>query len=378
MGGQAEQSRPAKTYSRLRLSRLTNPTLEPPGGGPQRPAPTAPGPGRASSVETLAYTCAMDLVGDPEKALSLARDLLKDVRKSGLKSPFADALLRRLALTRWTKMDRPRPTRLELKECKESHILLFFMKAWDATYEDLAAALAVSDDRARHLVHKARMEQVATLIRIPIPKPECRRPRELLSDYREALLPEPLTEDVAQHLRGCRDCSALDHHLLSILMAPPRPHIEPPPELVGAREARPTLSLTLDAVSRTQRRAGLVLLGVGMVLGVVQFHPGLNASAAAQMDRLGAAAAKWRNRGERLVEDLRVLKALALGTVEGRTEELTQTLDEYVNSPNPSETSNEKNKPAADAVLDSRDPKNQAPNQTSPGPVKGSRSPQSP
>jgi len=357
---------------------LTNLNLEPPQGGPQSSALAAPSPARASSVETLAYTCAMDLVGDPVKALSLARDLLKDVRKSGLKSPFADALLRRLALTRWTKMDRPRPTRLELKECKESHILLFFMKAWDATYEDLGAALAVTEDRARHLVHKARMEQVGTLIRIPIPRPDCRRPRELLSDYREALLPEPLAEDVAQHLRGCRDCTAIDHHLLSILMAPLRPHIEPPPELVGAREARPTLSLSLDAVSRAQRRAGIVLLGVGIVLGVVQFHPGLNASASAQMDRMGASFSKWRNRGERLVEDLRVLKALAVGTVEGRTEELSQTLDEYVNSPNQSETSNEKNKPAADAVLDSRDPKNQAPKQTPQGPVEGSLSPKRP
>lgn len=357
---------------------MNNLTLEPPRGGPQSSALAAPSPARATSVETLAYTCAMDLVGDPVTALSLARDLLKDVRKSGLKSPFADALLRRLALTRWTKMDRPRPTRLELKECKESHILLFFMKAWDATYEDLAAALAVTEDRARHLVHKARMEQVGTLIRIPIPRPDCRRPRELLSDYREALLAEPLAEDVAQHLRGCRDCTSLDHHLLSILMAPLRPPVEPPPELVGARDARPTLSLSFDTVSRAQRRAGIVLLGVGIVLGVVQFHPGLNASAAAQMDRMGAAFSKWRNRGDRLVEDLRVLKALAVGTVEGRTEELSQTLDEYVNSPSQSETSNEKNKPAADAVLDSRDPQNQPPKETPQGPVQGSPSPKRP
>ncbi len=163
--------------------------------------------------------------------LALARDLLKDVRKSGLRSPYADALLRRLALARWTKMDRPRPSRLETKDCKETAILLFFMNSWEATYEDLGIALSVSEDRARHLVHKGRMDQVATLIRIPIPRPECRRPRELLSDFREGRLSEPLADDVAQHLRGCRDCSALDRHLRDILSAPPRPLIEPPPEL---------------------------------------------------------------------------------------------------------------------------------------------------
>jgi len=320
----------------------------------------------------------MDLVGDPVKALALARDLLKDVRKSGLKSPFADALLRRLALARWTKMDRSRPTRMEARDCKEPAILLFFVNAWDATYDDLGTALLVSEDRARHLVHRARIEQVATLIRLPIPKPECRRPRELLSDFREALLSDPLADDVAQHLRECRECSTIDHHLQTILAAPPRPFIEAPPELVGAPDARKTLSLSFDTVSRTQRRAGLVLLAVGLALSAVQLHPGLNAAATDQMDRIGASFSRWRSRGERLVDDLRVLKALAVGTVEGRTEELSQTLDEYVNSPNPTETSNGKNKPASDAVLDSRDPKTDPSGQPSPGPTEGSRSPKRP
>jgi len=332
---------------------------------------------RVSPIETLAYTAAFDLNPDPAKTLGLAHDLLKDVRKSGLKSPFADALLRRLALARWTKLDRPRPSRLETKDCKETAILLFFMNSWEATYEDLGAALLVSEDRARHLVHKGRMDQVATLMRIPIPTPQCRRPRELLSDFGENLLSDPLADDVAQHLRGCGDCSSLDRQLRVILSTPPRPLLEPPPEL-ARRETRPTLFLTLDAVSRTQRRAGLVLLAVGIILGVIQFHPGLNASASAQMDRLGASFSRWRNRGERLVEDLRVLRALAVGTVEGRTEELSQTLDEYVNSGKDADSSNPKNKPASDAVLDSRDPKNQPSGGNSPRPAEGALSPKSP
>ena len=356
---------------------MTNLTHEPSIGGAQNPARLAPGVVRASPIETHAYTCAFDLNPDPEKALALARDLLKDVRKSGLRSPYAEALLRRLALARWTKMDRPRPSRLETKDCKETAILLFFMKSWEVTYEDLGVALSVSEDRARHLVHKGRMDQVATLMRIPIPTPDCRRPRELLSDFRESLLSDPLADDVAQHLRGCRDCSALDRHLRDILSAPPRPLLEPPPELC-VRESRPTLSLSLDAVSRTQRRAGLVLLAVGIILGVIQFHPGLNASATAQLDRFGASFSRWRNRSERLVEDLRVLRALAVGTVEGRTEELSQTLDEYVNSGNAADSTDPKNKPAPDAVLDSRDPKNQPLGGNSPRPADGTLSPKSP
>lgn len=328
---------------------------------------------RASPVETLAWTCATDLCGDTPKALPLARDLLKDVRKSGLKSPFAEALLRRLALAEWTKMDRPRPARLDSSDPKESAILVFFRSAWGATYEDLAIALSVSVDRARHLVHKARMEQVASMARSPIPRPECRRPRELLSDFREGLLSEPLAEDVAQHLRECRECPTLDVHLRTILDTPEKPLIDPPPELVGTPTARPTLSLSLDGVSRVKRRAGMGLLAVGVLMGAVQLHPGLNASASAGMDRMAASFSRWRGRGERLMQDLRVLKALAIGTVEGRTEELSQTLDEYVNSGDDSETSNAKNKPAPDAVLDSRDPKATPGNQQSPRPAKGAQ-----
>jgi hypothetical protein len=329
-------------------------------------------------METLAYTCSVDLCGDTPKAKALARDLLKDVRKSGLKSPFAEALLRRLALAEWTRMDRPRPSRLDTRDPKESAILVFFLNSWRASYEDLATALLVSEDRARHLVHKARMEQVGTLIRIPIPKPECRRPRELLSDFRENLLAEPLAEDVAQHLRECRECTTLDLHLRTILSHPERPLLEPPPDLFPSHSARPTLSLSLDGVSRAKRRAGLVLLALGVLMGAVQLHPGLNASASAQMDRMGASMSRWRGRGERLLEDLRVLKALAIGTVEGRTEELSQTLDEYVNSGNDAETSNPKNKPTPDAVLDPRDPKATPRSQPSPGAAEGTPSPKKP
>jgi hypothetical protein len=320
----------------------------------------------------------MDLCGgSPPQALDLARDLLKDVRKSGLKPPFSEALLRRLALAEWTKRDRPRPNRLDSRDPKESAILLFFLNAWGASCEDLAVALSVSEDRARHLVHKARMEQISTVTRIPIPKPECRRPRELLSDFREGLLSEPLAEDVAQHLRECRDCSTLDLHLTAILTTPAKPLIEPPPELIGARTARPTLSLSFDGVSRAKMRAGMVLMVLGVLMGAVQLHPGLNASASAGMDRMTASFSRWRGRGERLMEDLRVLRALAIGTVEGRTEELSQTLDEYVNSGAEPETSNAKNKPTPDAVLDSRDPK-AAPREQSPRPVEGALSPKNP
>jgi hypothetical protein len=318
------------------------------------------------------------LCGDTPKALSLARDLLKSVRKSGLKSPFSEALLRRLALAEWTRMDRPRPARLESRDPKESAILLFFLNAWGVEYEDLAVALSVSEDRARHLVHKARMEQVASMTRIPIPKPECRRPRELLSDFREGFLPEPLAEDVAQHLRECRECTTLDLHLRAVLSAPHKPLIDPPGELAGARTARPTLSLSLDGVSRAKRRAGMVFLALGVLMGAVQLHPGLNASASAGMDRMAASFSRWRGRGERLMEELRVLKALAIGTVEGRTEELGQTLDEYVNSGAGPETASPKNKPSPDAVLDSREPKASPKNEQSPRPADGARSPKNP
>jgi hypothetical protein len=280
-------------------------------------------------------------------------------------------------------MDRPRPHRLESKDPKESAILLFFLNAWGATYEDLGVALTVSEDRARHLTHKARMEQIATITRIPIPKPSCRRPRELLSDFREDRLSEPLAEDVTQHLRECRECSTLDLDLKALLSGPPRPLIDPPADLVGVRSARTTLSLSLYSVSRAKRTGGMVLLTLGVVLGAIELHPGLNASASAQMDRMGATFSRWRNRGERLMEDLRVLKALAIGTVEGRTEELSQTLDEYVNSRNQPETSNPKNKPTPDAVLDSREPKTTPPkilpnDQGSQRPADGSLSPRKP
>jgi hypothetical protein len=358
---------------------LTNPAFEPPTGGPSSSTLSAPNPPRLASFEALCWTCASDLSADATNALAIAKDLLKNVRKSGLKSPFAEALLRRLALAEWTRLDRPRPSRLDSRDPKESAILLFFMQAWGAGYEDLAVALSVSEERVRHLVHKARMDQVASMTRIPIPKPECRGPRDLLSDFREGFLPEPLAEEVGRHLRECRECATLDLHLRTVLGALPKSLLDPPPELVGAaRAARPTLSLSLDGVSRTKRRAGILLMVLGVVMAAVQFHPGLNASASAWMDRLTASFSRWRGRGERLIEDLRVMKALAIGTVEGRTEELGQTLDEYVNSGADPETLTPKNKPSPDAVLDSRDPKATPGSQPSPRPAEGSQSPKKP
>ncbi|MBK5257537.1 MAG: zf-HC2 domain-containing protein [Vicinamibacteria bacterium] len=351
--------------------------LEPWLAGQRRDA-TAPISVETAPVDTLAYTCAYDLCGDETKALALARDLLKDVRKSRLKSPYAEALLRRLGLAEWTKRDRPRPTRLESSDPKESAILLFFLNAWGATYEDLGVALGASEDRARHLVHRARMEQIAALTRLPIPRSECRRPRELLSDYREGGLSEPLAEDVTQHLRDCRECSLVDFHLKTLLEAPSRPLIEAPLEIVGVRSTRPALSFSLEGVSRTQRRAGIVLLCLGVAMGAVELHPGLNAAASEQMDRMGATMSRWRSRGERLLEDLRVLKALAIGTVEGRTEELSQTLDDYVNSAPPADNDVQKNKAAPDAVLDSRDPKASPRDPGPEGPVNGPQSPKKP
>jgi hypothetical protein len=357
---------------------LTNPAFEPPPGGPSSSTPPAPSPAQAAPIEALAWTFASDLCGDTPKALSLVSDLLRNIRKSGLKSPFVEALLRRLALAEWTRMDRPRPSRLESRDPKESAILLFFRNAWGVDYEDLAVALSVSEDRARHLVHKARMEQVASMTRIPIPKPECRRPRELLSDFREGLLPEPLAGEVAQHLRECRECTTLDLHLRIVLESPRKPLLDPPPEVLGAGRSRPTLSLSLDGVSRAKRRAGMVLMGLGVLMGAVELHPGLNASASASMDRMSASLSRWRGRGERLMEDLRVMKALAIGTVEGRTEELGQTLDEYVNSGADPETATPKNKPSPDAVLGSRDPRATPRNEQSPRPAKGAQTPKNP
>lgn len=326
----------------------------------------------------MAFTFAFDLCGDESRAIAFARDLLKDIRKSGLKPPFAQALLRRLALAEWTRLDRPRPARIESNNPKESASLLFFLNAWGVGYEDIGLALGTSEDRARHLVHKGRIEQIATLARLPIPRAQCRRPRELLSDYRESLLAAPLAEDVTAHLRECRECSVVDFHLQALLQAPARPLIEPPIEIVGVRSTRPSLSFSLDGISLAQRRAGIVLLAVGLILGAVQFHPGLNAAAAARMDRMGATWSRWRSRGERALEDLRVLRALAIGTMEGRTEELTQTLDEYVNPVPASENEAEKNKAAPDAVLNSRDPDAKPTNQGSEKPANGSQRPENP
>lgn len=317
-------------------------------------------PARASSMETLAYTCALDLCGAPEKALSLGHDLLKTVRRSGLKSPFADALLRRLALAEWTKRDRPRPTRLDSRDPKEAATLLFFIGAWGVTTDDLAVALAIPEDRVRHLLHKARMEQVAGLIRIPIPSPECRRPRELLSDFHEARLAPVLADEVEQHLKDCRDCRTVDASLRTVLARPPVAPVPPPQALGETGHPRPTAWLSLDGVSAAKRRAGVVLLAVGLAMGAVQLHPGLNGWASANLDRMGATVSRWRGRGERLMQDLRVMKALALGTAEGRTEELSQTLDEYVNSDNEAPDAGS-NKPAPDAVMQPRETKTQGP-----------------
>ena len=349
---------------------------------PQGPARLAPGNAGGApeqpSVEALAYTCALDLCGEPGAGLALAKNLLKDVRKSGLKSPFAESLLRRLALADWARRDRPRPIRVDLRDPKESAVLLFFHGAWGVTYEDLGVALNVSEDRSRHLVHKARMDRIATFTRIPIPTPACRRPRELLSDFREGVLADPLADDVALHLKECRECSGLDVELRNLLAAPPPPLAPVPSALAAQDPAKPLLSFYLEALSRSKRRTGVALLVVGVALTTVEFHPGLNAAANDQMDRMGVVLSRWRSRGERLMEDLRVLKALAIGTLEGRTEELSQTLDEYVNSGNSTDSTPGQNKPVPDAVSAPEGSQSQLRNQERPKPAQGSLSPTKP
>jgi hypothetical protein len=322
-------------------------------------------------LEELAYTCAVDLAGETDEALEIARNLLKDVRKSGLQSPFADALLRRLALAEWTRRDRPKPTRMDSRQARENAVLLFFHQSWDVSYTDLGAALALPEEQARHLVHKARLDHLSAVLRIPFPRPECRRPRELLSDLHQNLLHEPDHDEARNHLRGCRECSVLDRRLRDLLEQPPRPRVTPPLELVRTRQARPSLALTFEG-ARTRRRAGIALLAFGFTIALIQLHPGLNAYAGDQMERMGVSLSRIRTRGERLVEDLRVLWALAVGTVQGRTEELGQTLEEYVNSGTSVDSSNEKNKPESQAVLDSRTP------EPSPSPGSGSPGPRNP
>ena len=341
-----------------------------PGGASGAPAPP--------SIEALAYTCALDMCGDPDRAIPVVKSLLRDVRKSGLKAPYAEALLRRLALTEWAKRDRPRPARVDSRDPKESAVLLFFRGAWGVTYEDLGVTLSVSEDRSRHLVHKARMDRIATFGRIPIPTPLCRRPRELLSDFREGLLAAPLAEDVALHLKECRECSGLDLELRNLLAAPAPPLVAIPPELAAQDPSKPLLTFYLDALSKSKRRLGIALLAVGVALAAIQFHPGLNAAADDQMDRMGVVLSRWRNRGERLMEDLRVLKALAQGTIEGRTEELSQTLDEYVNSGNSDETAPIENNPASDAVSAPEGSPNQLRSRETEKPATGSLSPMKP
>ncbi len=349
---------------------------------PRGLAPLAPGAATGApqppTLEALAYTCALDLCAGPDPAIDLAKELLKDVRKSGLKSPFAEALLRRLALAEWAARDRPRPLRVDMRDPKESAVLLFFRGAWGVTYEDLGVALHVSEDRSRHLVHKARMDRIATFTRIPIPTPACRRPRELLSDFREGVLAAPLAHDVTQHLKECRDCSALDLELRNLISAPDPPLSDVPVELAAKDPARPTLSSYLDAFSRSKRRMGIGLLVVGLGLTAVEFHPGLNAAATDQMDRMVVVVSRWRNRGERMMEDLRVLRALAIGTLQGRTEELGQTLEEYVNSGNSTDSTAVQNKPATDAVSAPEGPKNQLRSRETPEPATGSLSPTKP
>ncbi|MEO5761474.1 MAG: hypothetical protein ABIR28_04095 [Vicinamibacteria bacterium] len=336
---------------------------------------------QTSPIEVLAYTFAMDLSGEPYQALSAARELLKKVSKSGLKAPFSITLLRRLALGQWTSLDRPRPTRLESADPKESAVLLFFMTYWSVTYEDFAVTLQMTEERAQHLVHRARMEQLAARGRVPIPKPACRRPRELLSDFHEDRIAPNLVIDVTDHLKTCRECTSLDAAFIALLEAPPHALLAPPTQLKGGDRARP-LKVT-EGGSKAKRRAGVALLAFGVLMGAVQLHPGLNSAASAQLERLSASAIRLKSRVERFLEDLRVIKALAIGTVEGRTEELGQTLDDYVNSDNPPPSPSPQNKPASDAVLDGRDPKTKPtdPNPQiagSPSPVQGSPKPQKP
>jgi hypothetical protein len=168
---------------------------------------------------------------------------------------------------------------------------------------------------------------------------DCAGAEPLFSEHHEGGLAAGDAAALEQHLAGCAACRDLFEAVGMVVDAlRPAEEVEPDRGLAGRvaaaswQAARATVKVV--AHPRAWRlpwrvealAAGLALLVTGAVLLTCSWGPGLRTR---MTQRSANATVHLRERGERLIEDLRVLRVVVATAFEGRMDRVNDRVDDY-------------------------------------------------
>lgn len=166
----------------------------------------------------------------------------------------------------------------------------------------------------------------------------CARAEELFSDYREGELPPASARELEDHLAGCPSCRELMETLGHVVDAlRPTADMEPAQELAlrvaqaSWRAKEPSPVVAFPPLRRLPWRvhalaAGLACLVTGGVFLARAQGPHLQSRLSQRSVNAGV---YLRERGERLWEDLRVLRVVVATAFEGRVDRVNDRVEDY-------------------------------------------------
>jgi hypothetical protein len=166
----------------------------------------------------------------------------------------------------------------------------------------------------------------------------CERAEELFSDYREGELDTLLVSALEEHLSGCATCREVLEVVGAVIDAlRPAAEMDPADDLadrVAATSWRRGLAAARTALPRAWAlpwrvqalAAGLACVVTGTVLFARAEGPRLTQKVS---QRSVNGVVYLRERGERLLEDLRVLRVVVATAFEGRVDRVNERVDDY-------------------------------------------------
>jgi anti-sigma factor RsiW len=170
---------------------------------------------------------------------------------------------------------------------------------------------------------------------------DCRRAEELLSDDVDGLLDPVLAADLRVHLAGCEACRELRAAIVEVVAAlKAHPVLEPP---AGLAERAAGLALRRAAAARRPLLrwpdlglpAGLQVLAAVLALCITgatllaASWSGDSHEVSRLKQRAVSAGVSLLEKKDRLVEDLRLLRAVVATAFEGRLDRVNDRVNEY-------------------------------------------------
>jgi anti-sigma factor RsiW len=167
---------------------------------------------------------------------------------------------------------------------------------------------------------------------------DCRRAEELFSDEVEGTLEDPLRSELLAHLQGCSSCPRLlravrdvrDHLAASPLLEAPATLVDRTCAAIAQSSAAPRVRGRLQAPPLRVLAAAAVLTVVctgGLLYGGAGAGSGRTAR---RYWEKGVQAGTWAlERRDRLIEDLKLVRAVVTMAFEGRLDRMSDRVDDY-------------------------------------------------